>query len=93
MRRLVLLLPFLLACGLPLAPRRVPITVINESGNAMDLITDSVQVLYPHQHWDGFRFPGESVSVADPYVRRTIQVFQPTLWRVWIGADTVSHHP
>ena len=90
MRRVVLLLPFLFACGLPLAPRRVPVTVINESGNAMDLITDSIQVLYPHQRWDGARYEGDSVSISDPYVHRAIMIRQPTLWRVWLGTDSIS---
>lgn len=89
MRRLVLLLPWLAACGLPLGPRPVPVTVVNESGNAMDLISDSVQVLYPHTRARLTRFPGESVTVADPYIRRSIVIDRPTLWRVWIGTDSV----
>lgn len=65
-------------------------TVVNESGNAMDLITDSVQVLYPHMALQVLRLPGESVAVADPYVRRAIQVRVPALWRVWLGSDSVA---
>lgn len=90
MRRVVLLLPMLLACGVPIGPRPVPVTVINESGNAMNLITDNIQVLYPHQRWDGLRLPGDSIAVADPYVRRAIVVRQPSLWRVWLGSDSLT---